>query len=214
MVYISQMKELSINYCKCGCGSEISQDRLFVSGHNSKGRVLPAETREKIRKANTGRSVSQETRNLWHKQRQGNTNSRGCKRSAETKNKISSANSGKKRTPDQLERLRALDRRGVRNANWRGGSSGIPHLIRTSFLYRQWRSDIFTRDGYSCTMCGDAKGHNLCAHHKIKVLDIIKEYNIKSTDQAMSCEKLWDINNGTTLCKDCHIKIHSKGCVQ
>ena len=34
----------------------------------------------------------------------------------------------------------------------------------------------------------------------------MEEYQIKTFEQALNCAELWDINNGRTLCKECHKK--------
>jgi hypothetical protein len=34
--------------------------------------------------------------------------------------------------------------------------------------------------------------------------EILKEYNVKTLDDAHKCKELWDINNGRTLCINCH----------
>jgi 5-methylcytosine-specific restriction endonuclease McrA len=52
------------------------------------------------------------------------------------------------------------------------------------------------------------------AHHIIPLYIILKKYNISFSGitkeelilNAQKYEKLWDINNGITLCRDCHIK--------
>ena len=93
--------------------------------------------------------------------------------------------------------------RGEKSYKWKGGITLLREEIRNCFKYRQWRSDIFTRDNFTCQKCGK-RGVYLEAHH-IKSFDrIIEEYQIRILEQALNCEELWNINNGTTLCMDCH----------
>ncbi len=89
---------------------------------------------------------------------------------------------------------------------WKGGITPIKRQIRNSFRYRQWRSDIFTRDNFTCVLCGKRGGWIEADHYPKKFSDILKENNIKTVEQALLCEELWNINNGRTLCKDCHNK--------
>jgi hypothetical protein len=98
---------------------------------------------------------------------------------------------------------------GKNNPAWKNGDIvKINFQIRKSFKYRQWRSDIFFRDDFICQVC-NKRGNWLEAHHCIKEFAIIiKENNIKTLEEALNCEELWNLNNGKTLCKKCHIKIH------
>lgn len=59
--------------------------------------------------------------------------------------------------------------------------------------YSTWRNNVFQRDEYTCQSCGQVGGE-LNAHH-------IKEYKKHK-------ELRLDLNNGTTLCKECHKKLH------
>lgn len=86
---------------------------------------------------------------------------------------------------------------------WKGGISPLVKLIKISFKYRQWRSDVFTRDDFTCQKCG-IKGGELHPHHIKAFSLILSENNIKTLEQALNCEELWSINNGLTLCKNCH----------
>lgn len=62
--------------------------------------------------------------------------------------------------------------------------------------YKEWRDEVFKRDNYTCQICGDNTGGNLNAHH---------------LDGYSWCkEKRTDINNGVTLCDNCHKLFHSK----
>lgn len=65
-------------------------------------------------------------------------------------------------------------------------------LMRRSTQYRIWRDAIFERDNYICRSCNSGK--YLQAHHIIPF----------SEDE----DKICDVNNGITLCIECHGKIH------
>lgn len=80
------------------------------------------------------------------------------------------------------------------------------HRIRTNSKYRLWRDDVFNRDGFVCTECNsDIK---LEAHHLKQLMVIVKEHNITTLQEALDCAEIWDINNGQTLCKQCHSKLN------
>ena|SRR3990167_11541089 len=76
--------------------------------------------------------------------------------------------------------------------------------IRELFKYRQWRSDVFTRDNFTCVLCGQW-GYLLQVDHFPKsFIEIINGYKIKTIEESIACEELWNINNGRTLCVSCH----------
>ena len=126
----------------------------------------------------------------------------------ERKDKRNAKLIGRKRTRETLEKMSACQK-GELSHRWKGGITKLHKQIRQCFKYRLWRSDIFTRDGFTCQQCGDKKGGNLEAHHIKKLSDILLDYNIKDIDECNLCEEMWNINNGVTLCKSCHQKIHS-----
>lgn len=102
-------------------------------------------------------------------------------------------------------------KRGNKNNRWKGGVTSLNHKIRNCFEYRQWRSDVFKRDDYRCVLCnirsGNGVGVYLEADHFPKMFFRIREeYKIKTLEEALVCEELWDINNGRTLCRLCHNK--------
>lgn len=98
---------------------------------------------------------------------------------------------------------------GVNNHNWKGGITPLIIKIRSYKKYDEWRKKIYERDDFICQMCGDNRGHNLQAHHKKSFAEIIQENDIKNFNESLKCKELWSIDNGVTLCKDCHKKIHS-----
>jgi hypothetical protein len=97
---------------------------------------------------------------------------------------------------------------GEKNGNWRGGEV-LRARIRSSFKNRQWISDVFERDNFTCQITGE-RGGKLEAHHIKPFALIIQENNIKTFEDAMDCEELWNINNGMTLSKNAHKEIHKK----
>lgn len=97
---------------------------------------------------------------------------------------------------------------GENSGAWKGGTTSLYDQIRTCSKNLKWIKGVFERDNYTCQKCGDNKGGNLNAHHIKYFGKIIEKYKIKTFEQALECEELWNINNGRTLCKKCHIKIH------
>ena len=98
----------------------------------------------------------------------------------------------------------SLKKRGKNHWNWNGDISNLKEKIYKLFERKQWRSDVFTRDNFTCQNCGNKR--NLEAHHIKAFSLIVNENNIKNIDDAISCSELWNINNGLTLCKKCHKK--------
>lgn len=95
-------------------------------------------------------------------------------------------------------------------ANWKGGITPLMELIRHSYKNRQWISDVFTRDNYTCQNCGKYGG-NINADHFPKMFkEIFYENKIVSLEQALNCEEFCNINNGRTLCEKCHKLIGRK----
>ena len=83
-----------------------------------------------------------------------------------------------------------------RHWNWQGGVTSINETFRKSFEYKQWRSDVFQRDEWTCQTCGK-KGRKLHAHH-------IKEFSNYPELRLV-------LDNGITLCKECHLLTDNYG---
>ena len=134
----------------------------------------------------------------------------GKKFSFEHRRKLGMASKGHRRNVGMKQSRasnikRSVALRGEKGSNWKGGITPLVRIIRTCFEYRQWRSDVFTRDGFICSACG-ASGVYFEAHHKKRFSIIMQENGIDTLEKALSCSELWDINNGITLCSKCHAK--------
>lgn len=86
--------------------------------------------------------------------------------------------------------------RGPRHPMWKGGH---PWERFADPRYIAWRNAVLARDGYVCQACGrrcakHEKG--LAAHH-------ILPY-------AAYPEARFDLANGVTLCRDCHMALHGR----
>lgn len=101
--------------------------------------------------------------------------------------------------------------RGGENSHlWKGGITPLRNQIYHLQKTKDWVRTVYERDDYTCQICGIV-GYKLNADH-IKSFSIIKkENNIKTVDDAINCNELWDINNGRTLCKECHEKTDNYG---
>ena len=85
-------------------------------------------------------------------------------------------------------------KKGADNHLWRGGITKTSAKIRNSTEYKLWRKSVFERDNYTCVWCGDKNGEG-------KVV-IINADHIKPF--ALFPELRFAIDNGRTLCLECH----------
>lgn len=77
---------------------------------------------------------------------------------------------------------------------WKGGASLINDRARYANELREWRLAVYRRDNFRCRDCG-TKGY-INAHH-------IKYWSTHP-------ELRFDVDNGITLCVDCHWRVHGK----
>lgn len=164
------------------------------------------EAIEKARVHNLGRIVSEETRKrMSEAQKKSKKHPKGYKLSEERCRKMSEERTGKKQPWSAKEK----------HWNWRGGITPLNQKIKTSYKYSEWRTGVFIRDSFTCKKCGQ-KGGKLEAHH-IKPFSLLIEeakncmplFNIY--DACMVYVPMWDIENGQTLCRDCHKQLKHKG---
>jgi len=127
-----------------------------------------------------GHSVSEETRRKIGAKQKGELNYNWGKHTPpEVKKKLSDAMKG---------------RCGEQSGGWRGGVCPENQKIRMCSEMKEWRESVFERDNYTCQKCKQRGSQELNAHH-------VHNFN--------EFPKLrFDITNGITFCKDCHILFH------
>ena len=119
----------------------------------------------------------------------------GTKHSLETRKKISDKRKGYKH-PEEWKKQNSERMKGSKHWNWQGGITGINFQIRNSFEYKLWRTAVFERDSFTCVWCGD-KGGKGRGKSVILHADHIKPFSLFP-------ELRFAIDNGRTLCEDCH----------
>jgi len=84
--------------------------------------------------------------------------------------------------------------RGENHWHWMGGITEDKGRDSLYPGYKEWRREVYGRDGFKCVNCGCNKSGSLQAHHIVPV--------------CVNKSLLLDIDNGLTLCIDCHKKVH------
>ena len=95
----------------------------------------------------------------------------------------------------------SLGKRGDKGTNWKGGIAPLNKVMRRSLEYRLWRESVFARDKYTCIWCGARNGNGIEVElHP----DHIKPFSLYP-------ELRFAIDNGRTLCAECHKKTETYG---
>jgi hypothetical protein len=122
---------------------------------------------------------------------------RGRPISEEHRKNLSDSHKGIK-YPLSMRKKSAKRMTGVNNPNWKGGISPLQAKVRDCLDYKLWREAVFKRDNYICVLC--IKGGALNADHIIPFSLLLREYSMG----VIAWEDLFLIDNGRTLCVDCH----------
>jgi len=86
-----------------------------------------------------------------------------------------------------------FNQRGKNHPRW-GGDETLEHeRIRKRIEYKTWRETIFSRDKWTCQKC-KMRGKKLNVHHIFNFADF--------SDLRIS------VDNGITLCEECHKEFH------
>jgi hypothetical protein len=87
----------------------------------------------------------------------------------------------------------------------------VARVVRSLPAYRRWRLAVLRRDGRACQECGAHSSFEnpLHVHHLRSFVEILAEYRPISVEQAEGYDALWDVDNGVTLCADCHREAHA-----
>ena len=137
-----------------------------------------------LNKSRTGQSLPDEQKKAISNSLKGKRNSLGCKRSLVFRQNLSEY------WKDNPNHNHWIDGMGAERTSKR-------HKEMGRLPYRIWREAVFKRDDFTCVHCGK-RGGNLNADH-------MKPY---STHPKLR----YAVDNGQTLCRECHIKTPTFGC--
>ena len=156
-------------------------NKIWLGRHHSE------YTKKRLSEINKGRKVSEETK------RKISEAQKGRKLSEEHKKKISESNFKRYKEKPFLKEQISEKMRGEKSIQWRGG---ISKRCLNNRKYKKWRMTVFMRDNFTCQFCG------IRCHIGLGKCIYLEAHHIKSWNQYP--ELRFDINNGITLCKDCH----------
>jgi hypothetical protein len=198
--------------------------------HGNKGKELSIEHRKKLSKSHKGQKVWNKGKTgIWSaSQRQQisefmktrpvktatrikmSNKAKGRKLSGGHIEKLIKANTGRKATAEtrlKLSKSHMGKNAGNKNGFWKGGVTDISRRVRGMAEYSEWRLKIFERDNYTCLFCNKHGVYLNADHYPILFSEIMKSDKISTLEEARMNERLWDINNGRTLCKECHLLV-------
>ena len=126
------------------------------------------------------------------------------KHTEDFKKQVSERHKGKVNSFETRKKM-AVSKKGDSNPNWKGGISTKYQLDRASMECKLWRISVFDRDNYTCIFCFKKGGWSVLEKRQIKLnADHIKPF----IDYP---ELRFAIDNGRTLCEECHRKTDTYG---
>lgn len=81
----------------------------------------------------------------------------------------------------------------------------IAHYLRRTAAYKKWKNSCLERDDYTCQKCGSRS--NIIIHHIEQLYSIVQKYN-NNLDDIIKSAEFNDLENGLSLCTECHQKEH------
>lgn len=190
MVCHNETRSPSTWGCKCKCGNTlIVNSGALLSGHSTSCGCKRKDTLTKNRISHVGERFG----SLVIKSKSVNGHVKcQCDCGKIKKVFISSLYSGATKS---CGCLRVNMMTGSNSRFWKGGITEIIRGIKKSPKYWKWVRHVKKRDAFTCQCCGKTDlSKNLHAHHIRNFAD-----NIKIG---------FELDNGVTLCKNCHVKFH------
>jgi predicted transcriptional regulator len=106
------------------------------------------------------------------------------------------------------------NRKGENGCNYKDGRTSLRVRMYSLSEYLNWKNRILKRDGRMCQKCGGSQElevHHIKENYLIfeEFLKLYPQYSPKKdSDKLLQLARkytpFWDIDNGTTLCYDCH----------
>lgn len=126
----------------------------------------------------------------------------GYKVKQETKQKISSTMKEKGIKPK-------IVLRGDKSNFWKGGvnkeNKSLRRQIRDSLKYKHWRESIMKQDDYTCQICKKRGCYLEVDHYPYSFSQIMNTFiGVNTLEDSYLIDFLWNLENGRTLCKQCH----------
>jgi len=198
----TELKRPPRRFCKCGCKKPVTPGRMFVNGHNRKGKKHTEKSLGKMREAQKGKTFSKTHRKNMSRAK------KGVKLPEITRSRMSESRTGEKhpmygrrgkdsplygRECPKERRKKISDSlkgkcSGEKSAAWRGGIANDPYC--PIFYDPEFKELIFKRDGYECqnSLCWKNCDHMPLIPHHIN-------YNKMDCDSRNIITVCWSCNS-------------------
>ena len=114
-----------------------------------------------------------------------------------------------RKTSDNIKAKQRLVKLGKKNPMYSRRKPGrsLYSYFHCCLEFKSWRLSVFERDKFVCQMPGCNQLEKYVEAHHIKAFSkIVKEYKLKTIEDALKCKRLLSVSNGITLCRPCHQK--------
>ena len=140
------------------------------------------------------RYFSKKWKENMRESKKGNQNARGAIRSEKFKKNARKISLKRWQNPNYRKYMSEFQKVGKNHPNWKGGITPINIKIRQSLESKLWQDSIFNRDCNYCQKCKENRISKLTAHHILNF--------------AQFPELRFAIDNGITICRNCHKLFH------